>query len=93
MVVSGVVSEGTGSGGGTSGTMLVESHRATRAAPPGETVVYPGRVGSTTVESGTHGRVAEPGIPPVIGTLSGQGLDACTGWGQSRVSGVLYVPV
>jgi hypothetical protein len=30
--------------GPTGGTVLAESTRATRAAPPGETVVYPGTV-------------------------------------------------
>jgi hypothetical protein len=40
--------------------------------------------------AGSQGRLAEPGIPLVIGTLSGQALAAYAGSGQIRVSGPLY---
>jgi hypothetical protein len=64
MVVSGGVSEGAGSGGGTGGAVLEESTRATRAAPPGETKVYPRYVTSNTTRSGI------PGARPNLGSRS-----------------------
>jgi hypothetical protein len=71
MVVSGVVSGGTGSGGATGGAVLGESTRATRATPPGETMVYPGDVASNTVESGiprAHDRAWDPAPADAVRT-------------------------
>jgi hypothetical protein len=76
------------SGGATGGAVLGSTH-ATRATPPGETMVYPGEVASNTVESGIPGHLTEPGIP-LPRTLFGQAGNACAGLDHIRG---IYVPV